>query len=190
MNSRSRSKEERDTERLRRRKVTINVQYYWAPLAAQSVKNQLAMQETRVPSRGWKIPWRRKWLPTPVFLPGKSHGQRSLAGYNPRGRKESDDDLENKPPTTIVDTGKGTGQFIQNLWERKRAFFGNVLMKVRKQQLLSTEIHLPLVIGWRSLPMVWLQTVPMTDQTSSVGISEGPGAPSTDSGLHVWGTPR
>ena len=28
-----------------------------------------------------KIPWRRKWCPTPVFLPGKSHGQRSLAGY-------------------------------------------------------------------------------------------------------------
>ena len=34
--------------------------------------------------------WRRKWHPTPVFLPGKSHGQRSLAGYSPWGRKESD----------------------------------------------------------------------------------------------------
>ena len=30
-----------------------------------------------------KIPWRRKWQPTPVFLPGKFHGQRSLAGYSP-----------------------------------------------------------------------------------------------------------
>ena len=30
-----------------------------------------------------KIPWRRKWQPTPVFLPGKSHGQRSLVGYSP-----------------------------------------------------------------------------------------------------------
>ena len=37
-----------------------------------------------------KIPWRWKWSPTPVFLPGESHGQRSLAGYSPRGRKESD----------------------------------------------------------------------------------------------------
>ena len=37
-----------------------------------------------------KIPWRRKWQPTPVFLPGKFHGQRSLAGCHPRGRKESD----------------------------------------------------------------------------------------------------
>ena len=37
-----------------------------------------------------KIPWRRKWHPTPVFLPGKSHGWRSLAGYSPWGCKQSD----------------------------------------------------------------------------------------------------
>ena len=37
-----------------------------------------------------KIPWRKKQKPTPVFLPGKFRGQRSLAGYSPRGRKESD----------------------------------------------------------------------------------------------------
>ena len=36
-----------------------------------------------------KIPWRRKWQPTPVSLPGKSHGQRSLVGCSPWGRKES-----------------------------------------------------------------------------------------------------
>ena len=41
---------------------------------------------------GWveKIPWRREWLPTPVLLPGEFHGQRSLSGYSPQGRKESD----------------------------------------------------------------------------------------------------
>ena len=37
-----------------------------------------------------KIPWRRVWQPTPVFLPGESHGQRSLAGYSPWSHKESD----------------------------------------------------------------------------------------------------
>ena len=37
-----------------------------------------------------KIPWRREWQPTPVLLPGKSHGQRSLAGYSPGGCKQSD----------------------------------------------------------------------------------------------------
>ena len=36
------------------------------------------------------IPWSRAWQPTPVFLPGKSRGQRSLMGYHPWGRKESD----------------------------------------------------------------------------------------------------
>ena len=37
-----------------------------------------------------KIPWRRAWQPTPVFLPRESQGQRSLAGYSPWGSKESD----------------------------------------------------------------------------------------------------
>ena len=37
-----------------------------------------------------KIPWRKEWLPTPVFLPGISHGQRSLAGYSLWGRTELD----------------------------------------------------------------------------------------------------
>jgi len=37
-----------------------------------------------------KIPWRRAWQPTPIFLPGESHGQRSLVGYSPLGCKESD----------------------------------------------------------------------------------------------------
>ena len=37
-----------------------------------------------------KIPWRRDWQPTPVFLPGEFHRQRSLAGYSPWGGRESD----------------------------------------------------------------------------------------------------
>ena len=37
-----------------------------------------------------KISWRRKWQPTPVLLPGESHGRRSLVDYSPRGCKESD----------------------------------------------------------------------------------------------------
>ena len=46
----------------------------------------LLLRDTKL----WKIPWRRKWQPTPVFLPGESHGWRSLVGYSPWGRKESD----------------------------------------------------------------------------------------------------
>ena len=37
-----------------------------------------------------KIPWRKEWQPTPIFLPRESHGQRSLTGYSPWGRKELD----------------------------------------------------------------------------------------------------
>ena len=57
------------------------------------VKNMPAMQQTqRHRFDPWvgEIPWRRTWQPTPVFLPGKSHGQRSLLGYSPCGHKESD----------------------------------------------------------------------------------------------------
>ena len=49
--------------------------------AGSSLLGLLAkIREMQVQSLGWKDPWRRKWQPTAVFLPGKSHGQRSLAG--------------------------------------------------------------------------------------------------------------
>ena len=57
-----------------------------------AVKILLAMQEgRRLRFNPWvgKIPWRRKWQPTPVFLLGKFHGQKSLVGYSPWGHKES-----------------------------------------------------------------------------------------------------
>ena len=51
-------------------------------------KESPAMQETWVQSLGrGKIPWRRAWLPTLVFLPGESYGQRSLMGCSPWGRR-------------------------------------------------------------------------------------------------------
>ena len=60
-------------------------------LVAQSVKNLPAMQKTLVRSLGWgDSPGEGNGLPTPVFLPGEFHGQRSLGGYSPRGHKESD----------------------------------------------------------------------------------------------------
>ena len=49
-----------------------------------------AMQETGFDSWVRKIPWRRKWQLTPVFLPGEFHGERSLAGYSPWGHKKLD----------------------------------------------------------------------------------------------------
>ena len=48
-----------------------------------------AIQETQFDPWVGKIPWRREWLPMPVFFPGEFHGQRSLADYSPWGPKES-----------------------------------------------------------------------------------------------------
>ena len=61
-----------------------------ASLVSQMVKRLPAMRETRVRSLGRENPWRRKWQPTPVLLPGKFHGQRSLVGYSPWNHKQSD----------------------------------------------------------------------------------------------------
>jgi len=61
----------------------------WASLVAQMVKNLPIMPagETWV----GKIPWRREQQPTAVFLPGESHGQRSLGGYGPWGHEVGHD---------------------------------------------------------------------------------------------------
>ena len=48
------------------------------------------MQETQVWSLGQEDPLEEKWQPTPAFLPGQLQGQRSLVGYSPQWRKESD----------------------------------------------------------------------------------------------------
>ena len=56
--------------------ISYPLQYSWASLVAQLAKTLPAMQETWV----GKIPWRREWLPTSIFLPEEFHGQRSLVG--------------------------------------------------------------------------------------------------------------
>ena len=76
----------------------------------------------------WKIPWRRKWQPTPVFLPGESPGQRSLAGCNSCGGKESHmtEQLknnnvsircyENEADASELSRGGGRGEFMCRLF--------------------------------------------------------------------------
>ena len=63
--------------------------FYKASLVVLTVKNLPAIAgDVRLGFDPWvgKIPWRRAQQPTPVFLPGESHGQRILAGYSPWGR--------------------------------------------------------------------------------------------------------
>ena len=59
-----------------------------------------------------KIPWRRERLPTPVFLPGESQGQRSLAGYHPWGLKESDTTEQ----LTFSLSPVGVRQYLVGIW--------------------------------------------------------------------------
>ena len=67
--------------------VSFPLAYLRSPPGVQVVKNPPAnaQEETRVQSLIRKTPWRKKWQPTPVFLTGKFHGQRSLADYSPWG---------------------------------------------------------------------------------------------------------
>ena len=60
------------------------------PGGSDSKKNLLAMRETWVRPLGWEDPLEEGMAPTPVFLPRESHGWRSLVGYSPWSRKESD----------------------------------------------------------------------------------------------------
>ena len=60
-----------------------------ASLVAQLVKNLPAMQEIQVQSLGQEDPLEKEWQPTPVFLSGKFHGQRSLVGYIVHGVAKS-----------------------------------------------------------------------------------------------------
>ena len=83
----------------KRQATQIGYPLQWASLVAKRLKHLPAMWGTWVGDLGlrpgfdpWvrKIPQRRKWQPTPVFLPGESHGWRSLVGYSSGGRKVSD----------------------------------------------------------------------------------------------------
>jgi len=73
--------------------LTLLQHYYLASQMVQVVKNLPAsagdVKRCRLDPWVGKIPWSGKRQPTPVFLPGESHGQRSLVGYSPWGHKES-----------------------------------------------------------------------------------------------------
>ena len=72
--------------------VCIHTWYTGFPdgLVGKNLPAMQKLQETWVWSLGWEDPLEEELAPNPVFLPGKSHGQRSLAGYSPQSCKESD----------------------------------------------------------------------------------------------------
>ena len=72
--------------------------------SAYNARICLWCRKPRFDSWVWKIPWRRKWQPTPVFLPGKFHGQRSLAGHV-HGVARVRHNLATKPPNMFSGYG-------------------------------------------------------------------------------------
>ena len=75
------------------KQILFSIMVYCTSQVAQWLRIRLPMQVLRRPRFDlWigKIPWKKKWQPIAVFLPGKPHGQRSLVGYSPWGCKELD----------------------------------------------------------------------------------------------------
>ena len=99
------SPEQTNTEFLLRWLFTVK--YRVSTELPRWLSKESTCQDRRCESYPWvgKIPWRRAWQPIPVFLPGKSHGQRSLAGYSPWDPKELD--MAENPHT------------LQSLWKMR-----------------------------------------------------------------------
>ena len=106
--------------------VEVNVK--WASQVALPRSKEPACQNGRYKRSGFdpwvrKISWKRARQPTPVFLPGESHGQRSLAGYSPWGPKESD----TTERLTLVTTMSGNTQICLATWPCHKYFPINIL---------------------------------------------------------------
>ena len=99
------------------------------------------MQETKFVPWVRKIPRRREWLPTPVFLTGISHGQRSLVSSSPWGHKESDTTEQLTHTHTHTHT-----HYMARLvhWEYKNEEGGIPIFNVT----ISTALHRPIFIPW------------------------------------------
>ena len=130
--------------------VTVNVSPR-ASLMAQQVKNPPAMQETqKMQVRSWvrKIAWRRAWQPAPVFLPGESHGQRSLAGYSSYGHEEPD--MTERLALSLIPAHPLAA--LRNMWKSEPSpSDGQMVLSLgwAPQLCAPRSPHLPVGCGWR-----------------------------------------
>ena len=116
-----------------------------------------------------KIPWRREWQPTPIFLPGRSHGQRNLEGYSPWGHKESD---TTEHARILLDprVGYRSSQFLTQLF--KQILFW-ILTKATHKQTDKKGVYLEHWTHsyWAPFPCLM---VPIPSSASSVPLSLAP----------------
>ena len=157
----------------------------WTSLVAQLVKNLLQCRRPEFVSWVGKIPWRRKWQPAPVFLPGESHGQRSLTGYTVHGVARIGHNLATKPPPTTTETVE-TGAFgIKPLPAQtltlllcvsleKSYNLSNVLIcRIRMTVVLSQSCHGDKIFCFVFLTVscsLWDLSSPIRDQTRTMAV--------------------
>ena len=113
------------------------------------------------------LKWRRRqWHPTPVLLPGKSHGRRSLVGCSPWGREESDTTERLPFHFSLSCIGDGNGNPLQcSCLENPRdggawwvALYGVAQSRTRLKRLSSSNFE----VKWKLLNCVWLFVIPWT----------------------------
>ena len=117
--------------------------------------------QCRRPKRGvcdpWveKIPWSRKWQPTPVFLPGTSHGQRGLVGYSLMRSQRVGLDLVSKRTHTVV--SKTHSQAKLDYLEVKNGF--NIFVGLKKMYIFGRQNLFIFDSLWEKLPNSWFRTM-------------------------------
>ena len=121
------------------------------------------MQDSWVRFLGQKDPWRRAWQPTPAFLPGESHGQRSLVGYSPQGHKSQIDWATKPPPLecSLKEKYKNSGNTfniilreMQIITTLKTIFTYQIGKIFLKCEILCLRLGLLPIAGWSwSTPM-------------------------------------
>ena len=90
-----------------------------------------------------KMPWRRKWQPTPVLLPGKSHGQRILAGYSPWGHKRVEHNL-----VTKQENMPSICHERRNYWANRRTERDGERVVCMKWRKVLVVFHITYFQGW------------------------------------------
>ena len=114
--------------------IHIHILFHRSPWWLSGKESACQGRRHRFDPWGGKIFWRRKWQPTSVFLPGKSHGQRNLVGYSPWGHKKSDT-IEGLSIHAISFTEKRKNSSLKWWWG---SFWHQQIVKKIQQGLCSS----------------------------------------------------
>ena len=120
---------------------------------AQRVKHLPVMQKTQVQSLGQEDPWRRKWQPIPVFLPGESHEGRSLVGYSPQGCNWATSlSLWSPRDTSALSFRVGGNSWAQGIYEKAKVTWQRELSLQTLKRRVKIERENDRHFGWVSWP--------------------------------------